>query len=72
MRVAHNPWMLNRRLVNARGEFVHFIHLDQTTKDPNTALMATQEQIDNCLKRYPELRGFAVQEVIKSKGQVLR
>jgi len=67
-----NPWTLNRRLVNARGEFVHFIDLTQTTTDPNKALMANQEQIDNCLKRYPELRAFRVEEVVKSREQVLR
>lgn len=44
----------------------------RTTKDPNRALMLSMEQVANCLKRYPELKGFSVQEVVKSNSQVLR
>lgn len=67
-----NRLHLRYRLINPKGHFVDMMDLRRTTSDPCRALMGTQEQIGNCLKRYPELKGFSVQEVVKSNNQVLR
>lgn len=67
-----NRLHLRYRFVNGREEFVDMMDPRRTTKDPNRALMLSMEQVDNCLKRYPELKGFKVQEVVKSNSQVLR
>lgn len=67
-----NKWHLNQRFVSPSGLFASMFDLTKTTKDPNAAWMGTKEQVDNCLKRYPELEGFEVQEVVPEKAQVLR
>lgn len=67
-----NRLHLRYRLINSKGHFVDMMDPRKTTRDPNRALMLSMEQVDNCLKRYPELEGFKVQEVVKSNNQVLR
>lgn len=67
-----NKWHLNQRFVSPSGLFASMFDLTKTTKDPNAAWMGTKEQVDNCLKLYPELRSFQIQEVVPSKEQILR
>ena len=67
-----NRLHLRFRFVSPRGDFIDMMDIRRTTKDPNRALMVNREQADNCLKLYPELAGFLIQEVMPSKTQVLR
>lgn len=67
-----NPWLLNRRLINAKGEFVSMLDFSKTTTDPDRALMASQQQIDNVMRLHPELASFSVQEVMHAKKTVMR
>lgn len=67
-----NKILMRFRFVNVRNEFVDMLDLRKTTRDHRRALMLNKEQVENCLKLYPELRSFQLQEVIPEKQKVLR